>query len=789
MRDDEGNVSFQGLDEAARMLGLDTAQFQDKQVESTTTDEFGNTTPVMQTISRDQQLYDAINQSTKDLYLYTGDSLTPGNAREGGDELIPITAPTSHGGVQNMDIYRPKNYGFSYYAQGPAFVAAAALSFAMADPTLSLATAVGSAMLPAAAATTIGATATGVVGSVVLGAAAGALSSTAAGIDPGKGALTGAVTGLVASSMKPLLSSSSVASATKSIAEASQGLFSQAQVGNIIGATLASTLASTASGANGNQILNSFTTALISSGLSEKAAQLAVAGVKEAFGDDPKTLARTAAATRLVARTASTAALSGRNPEQIQAAVIATLVQNAASIANAGSGTTTKQKTTQVSSAEYDGLVDALGGKEQADAYLAGLKQDTGASPYAPVAGVGDTPLVKDPKSSVTVTSVNDIDPNAPAVKQQALTPEEEIEYQKEVAEQDARIAQQDADKVSKVANAIALPNADISSMVSVITNMFRVPQKTAAIAANMAKSGATATQISKVIGTSSGTTPGAGGGTGGGTDSGAGGGGGTDTGGGGTSTTPSTGGDGTGGDGTGGSGTGGSGTGGSGGGARPTTPTRPVTIPQMRASQAAEETSGIYNLTPGLTRAKTDYQLAGQFKMAAGGAVATQYDPFGLEKSNYGTSDSAGISDPSASPFVGSSLKMPKLRVGMTKRNVDYNLAGYNPKFMAEGGAIQDHNPQFFSEGGLGSLENRYVNGEGNGTSDEVPAMLANGEFVIPADVVASLGNGSNEAGAGVLDQFLQTIREHRQNHDSKELPPDSKGPLAYLLEAKKRA
>jgi hypothetical protein len=208
-----------------------------------------------------------------------------------------------------------------------------------------------------------------------------------------------------------------------------------------------------------------------------------------------------------------------------------------------------------------------------------------------------------------------------------------------------------------------------------------------------------------------------------------------------------------------------------------------------MRASQASQDTSGIYDLTPGLTKARTDYQLAGQFKMATGGAVATQYDPFGLSTSNYGTSDSAGISDPSASPFVGSSLKMPKLKVGMTKRNVDYNLPGYNPKFAAEGGSIEGHNPQFFSEGGLGSLENRYVNGEGNGTSDEVPAMLANGEFVIPADVVASLGNGSNEAGAGVLDQFLQAIREHRQDHDSKELPPDSKGPLAYLLEAKKRA
>ena len=209
-----------------------------------------------------------------------------------------------------------------------------------------------------------------------------------------------------------------------------------------------------------------------------------------------------------------------------------------------------------------------------------------------------------------------------------------------------------------------------------------------------------------------------------------------------------------------------------------------------MRAAQSADESTGIANLTPGMTKARTDYELAGRFGMATGGAVATsQYDPFGLDKSSYGTSDTAGISDPSASPFVGSSLKMPKLAVGVTKRNVDYNLPGVSPKFKAEGGTIAGHNPQFFSEGGLGTLDNRYVKGDGNGTSDEVPAMLANGEFVIPADVVSALGNGSNDAGAGVLDQFLQTIREHRQKHDSKQLPPDSKGPLAYLLEAKKRA
>jgi hypothetical protein len=109
-------------------------------------------------------------------------------------------------------------------------------------------------------------------------------------------------------------------------------------------------------------------------------------------------------------------------------------------------------------------------------------------------------------------------------------------------------------------------------------------------------------------------------------------------------------------------------------------------------------------------------------------------------------------------------------------------------PLHAKDGGKIVEHRPEFFSEGGLGSIAHTYVTGKGDGTSDSIPAMLANGEFVIPADVVSSLGNGSNDSGAKVLDEFLKTIREHKRAADAKHLPPDSKGPLGYLLDAKKR-
>ena len=76
-------------------------------------------------------------------------------------------------------------------------------------------------------------------------------------------------------------------------------------------------------------------------------------------------------------------------------------------------------------------------------------------------------------------------------------------------------------------------------------------------------------------------------------------------------------------------------------------------------------------------------------------------------------------------------------------------------------------------------------VKGEGDGQSDDIPAMLADGEYVFDADVVAALGNGSNKAGAEVLDKFREEIRAHKRSADVNKIPPKAKSPLTYLKEA----
>jgi hypothetical protein len=78
------------------------------------------------------------------------------------------------------------------------------------------------------------------------------------------------------------------------------------------------------------------------------------------------------------------------------------------------------------------------------------------------------------------------------------------------------------------------------------------------------------------------------------------------------------------------------------------------------------------------------------------------------------------------------------------------------------------------------------YVEGAGDGQSDDIPAMLADGEYVIDAETVAQLGNGSNKAGAKILDDFRKNIRAHKRSAPHDKIPPKSKSPLAYLKGAK---
>lgn len=81
-------------------------------------------------------------------------------------------------------------------------------------------------------------------------------------------------------------------------------------------------------------------------------------------------------------------------------------------------------------------------------------------------------------------------------------------------------------------------------------------------------------------------------------------------------------------------------------------------------------------------------------------------------------------------------------------------------------------------------------VTGAGDGQSDDIPAMLADGEFVIPADVVAALGNGSTKAGSEKLYDMMHSVRSYHRSAKPQDLPPAAKSsPLDYLKKSSKKA
>ena len=84
--------------------------------------------------------------------------------------------------------------------------------------------------------------------------------------------------------------------------------------------------------------------------------------------------------------------------------------------------------------------------------------------------------------------------------------------------------------------------------------------------------------------------------------------------------------------------------------------------------------------------------------------------------------------------------------------------------------------NVQGYADGG-------DVRGPGTGRSDSIPAALSDGEYVMDAETVALLGDGSTNAGADMLDQFRINIRKHKGKHLSKgKISPDAKAPEHYL-------
>jgi hypothetical protein len=70
----------------------------------------------------------------------------------------------------------------------------------------------------------------------------------------------------------------------------------------------------------------------------------------------------------------------------------------------------------------------------------------------------------------------------------------------------------------------------------------------------------------------------------------------------------------------------------------------------------------------------------------------------------------------------------------------------------------------RFAAKGGISNIYPRKkgkINGPGTGTSDSIPAMLSDGEFVITAKAVRGAGNGSRREGAKKLYRMMHALEK----------------------------
>jgi hypothetical protein len=111
----------------------------------------------------------------------------------------------------------------------------------------------------------------------------------------------------------------------------------------------------------------------------------------------------------------------------------------------------------------------------------------------------------------------------------------------------------------------------------------------------------------------------------------------------------------------------------------------------------------------------------------------------------------------------------IPQAQPLQSTQPIRHEVIGY-----ADGGQVG----YGYAEGGdVGGGDEGLLHGPGTGQSDGIsgiiegaqsqePVRLADGEFVIPADVVSALGSGSTKAGAKALYDMLDRIRQQAYGH-----------------------
>jgi hypothetical protein len=192
-----------------------------------------------------------------------------------------------------------------------------------------------------------------------------------------------------------------------------------------------------------------------------------------------------------------------------------------------------------------------------------------------------------------------------------------------------------------------------------------------------------------------------------------------------------------------------------------------------LEEKRKAEENKYRDKITGGLNL----LQASPDLRLAASGGLMSAYATGGTVNTNSSTISSGGIQDLyGTNDQTTGTQNLSKEGYGIGRLNslaAEGSRAKAADTFYAMGGPIA------FAQGG----HQGYLDGDGDGMSDSIPATiegkqearLADGEFVIPADVVSHIGNGSSKAGSKQLYAMLDRIRKARTGHtkQGKEIKP----------------
>jgi hypothetical protein len=114
----------------------------------------------------------------------------------------------------------------------------------------------------------------------------------------------------------------------------------------------------------------------------------------------------------------------------------------------------------------------------------------------------------------------------------------------------------------------------------------------------------------------------------------------------------------------------------------------------------------------------------------------------------------------------------------------------GQQPMSLEEARAKAKTQASGFMGGGSVLQGGGYLQGDSDGQADLIPAdidgvqeaRLSHGEYVLPADLVAILGNGNSDAGAAALDDFMSTVRKKATGTPKQQKNIDADQVLAML-------